>query len=226
MKYLIFSILVFLQLQSLAQTSCFAGLTGIGDSISINGNMYISGNLILGAGTYITDINVTNDTVNFVSVDSTFKLQTLGNLEITASGDSIGIAGGGNKLGTDDIGTKELFITIYGSGSSVPTGDGTDGLPIPFSFNGMNLVDVIATTYAKGITGTTNIMVRRSRGGTDVDMLSSPVTIGDEFYALDGTINVSNDDVQTGDMIFIDIDAVHSGTAPLGLSVALEFRKP
>ena len=67
--------------------------------------------------------------------------------------------------------------------------------------------------------------VRRRRAGADVDMLSTKVTIGDEYFASDGVINASNNDVNTGDQIYVDRDSIHSGTAPLGLSITLMFEK-
>jgi len=66
--------------------------------------------------------------------------------------------------------------------------------------------------------GTGSIIPEKHR-----DMLSTKVTIGDELFASDGVVNTSYDDVQTGDMIYIDIDAIHSGTAAKGLSVSMEF---
>ena len=89
--------------------------------------------------------------------------------------------------------------------------------------NGYDLTEVICGVYDKGVTGTTNVMIHRRRGGVDVDMLSAAVTIGDEWYASDGSIDTSNDDVATGDTIVVDVDAVHSGTAPNGLTVTLKF---
>jgi len=76
----------------------------------------------------------------------------------------------------------------------------------------------------RGITGTTDIQIRRRRAGADADMLSDKLTLGDEYYVSDETINTDNDDVQTGDQIYVDVDAIHSGTAPLGLSVVLTFK--
>ena len=114
-------------------------------------------------------------------------------------------------------------LVLFASGSSVSTGDGTEAIAIPVFFNGLDLIDALATVHTKGITGTTDIVVRRRRAGSDTDMLSVAITIGDEFYAKDGTIDTANDDVLTGDQIYIDVDAIHSGTAPLGLTVVLSF---
>ena len=116
-----------------------------------------------------------------------------------------------------------IQLVLFASGSSVTTGDGTEAIAIPASLNGLDLIDVLVTVHTKGITDTTDIQVRRRRAGSDADMLSTVVTMGDEFYANDGVIDTANDDVETGDQIYIDVDAIHSGTAPLGLTVVLSF---
>ena len=121
------------------------------------------------------------------------------------------------------IGINHANFALFASTKIVSVRNGTQALTIPTELNGRQLTDVVASVYTKGITGTTDIQVRRRRIGADVDMLSTPITIGDEFFAADGTINVANDDIITGDQIYIDVDAIHSGTAPLGLSVSLTF---
>lgn len=118
---------------------------------------------------------------------------------------------------------KMLGLNLFESDTDVATGDGTVAIPVPLEFNGLNLTDVLATVNTKGVTGTTDVQVRRRRAGAEVDMLSTKVTIGDEYFARDGVINTSNDDIATGDEIYVDVDAIHSGTAAKGLSVILTF---
>lgn len=120
-------------------------------------------------------------------------------------------------------GKKSLQFVAFGSGAAVTTGDGTDGMAIPADMNGLDLIAAVATVHDKGVTGTTDVMVRRWRAGAAADMLSTAITIGDEWFAADGVIDTSNDDVQTGDRIYVDVDAIHSGTAPNGLTVVLTF---
>lgn len=115
---------------------------------------------------------------------------------------------------------------VFESDTSISTGDGRSGFPCGAVLDGMNITAALATVHTKGVTGTTDIQVRRRRAGVNADMLSTKITIGDEFYAADGVIDTSNDDIATGDTLYVDVDAVHSGTAPLGLSVALTFATP
>ena len=77
------------------------------------------------------------------------------------------------------------------------------------------------------------MQIRRSRGAatrSDADMLSTKLTIdsGETSSATAATaavVNTSNDDVATGDLIYVDVDAV-STTAPQGLTVVLVFEEP
>ena len=120
---------------------------------------------------------------------------------------------------------REIALTLFESDASVEVGDGKIAIPIPTNLNGFNLINVLATVHTKGITGSTDVQIRRRRSGSDVDMLSTKITIGDEFYSTDEVINTANDDIATGDNLYIDVDSIHSGTAPLGLSVILIFEK-
>jgi len=120
---------------------------------------------------------------------------------------------------------KTVSFAIYDSDVSVATGDGKHAFTVPKSMATMVLTDVVTSVHTKGITGSTDIQVRRRRSGSDADMLSTKITVGDEYFATDEVVNTSNDDVNTGDQIYIDVDAIHSGTAPLGLSVVLMFEE-
>ena len=124
------------------------------------------------------------------------------------------------------IGTKSIGWAPFEADAACEAGDGVVAFPIPASMNGMNLINVVATVTDKGVTGTMDVQIRRQRGAAEVDMLSTKVTVGDEYFAQDGVVNTSNDDVATGDQIFCDIDAIHSGTAADGCSVIAEFRLP
>lgn len=119
--------------------------------------------------------------------------------------------------------TKSASFVLFKTNEAVVVGDGLAGLTVPLELNGWNITDAVAAVYDKGVTGSTDVQIRRRRGGANVDVLSTKITVGDEWFARDGVINTSNDDLATGDQLFIDVDAIHSGTAPNGLSVTLTF---
>lgn len=122
-----------------------------------------------------------------------------------------------------DYDHRAVCIVPFESDEDVSTGDGTIAFTVPNWMDNYLLHDVVASVHTKGITGTTDIQVRKRSGGSDADVLSTKVTVGDEFYARDEGINMANASVSTGDQLYIDVDAVHSGTAPNGLSVSLVF---
>lgn len=114
-------------------------------------------------------------------------------------------------------GTEALTVGAFKNGIAVGIGPKLDG---------MNLISATAIVDDKGVTGTTDIQIVRKRGGVDTDMLSTVITLGDEWFASDGVIDAANDDVATGDAITFDIDVIHSGTAPNGLYLVLVFQAP
>jgi len=122
-------------------------------------------------------------------------------------------------------GTKFVNMSIFPSDVEVEIRDGTIALTLPTILAAYDLTDVLASVYVPGVgTGATTIQVRRSRAGADVDMLSTPITISaSEYYQDDGVVDTSNDDVNLGDQIYIDVDSVTLTTPPKGLSVVLTF---
>jgi hypothetical protein len=105
----------------------------------------------------------------------------------------------------------------------------------------MNLVAVNANVFAAGTTGTINIDIARCAAttagaictgtGTSIaDMLSTNITIDSgendtATAAAAAVIDTGSDDVATGQVLRIDIDAVHT-TPATGLLVNMEFALP
>jgi hypothetical protein len=124
------------------------------------------------------------------------------------------------------FGIESFGIGLFESDTSVAVVTGKIGVPAPAKLNGFNIVDVLIAVDSPGITGTTDVQLLRRRGGVEVNVLSVEVTLGDQWYANDGTVNLSNDDIQTGDMFYLKVTGVHSGTPPLGLSGVVSASKP
>ena len=130
----------------------------------------------------------------------------------------------GDTSWSDDW-TGAVF-TLVESDTAVAVVDGTTPFTVPPTMNGWELYDVIASVHDKGITSTMNIQIRKRSGGSDSDMLSTLITVGDEFYCSDEVVkNDDTEDVATGDEIYADIDQIHSGTAANGLTVTCLFRR-
>ena len=122
-----------------------------------------------------------------------------------------------------------IGILVEAGDTALGTGDAKNGnfITIPIGMNGWNLTQVIASVFTAGTTGTTDVQIRNVTDS--VDMLSTKITIdsGETSFATAATppvIDTNNDDVATGDVLTIDVDAVHT-TPPDGLAVVLTFEK-
>jgi hypothetical protein len=129
---------------------------------------------------------------------------------------------------------KGFGFTHSASDSDVTTGDGKLAYAVGGDLAGHNVVGVVATVATAGSGGTTEVQLRRRRGdsgsGTDVDMLSTRCAIdsGERSSATAATaavVDTASDDLQAGDLIYLDVDSV-SSTKPKGLSVSVVCRLP
>lgn len=126
------------------------------------------------------------------------------------------------------LNTRSAQLLCVPAGTTLTTGDGKGGIffRVPSAINGWNLTGVAANVTVASSSGTPTIQVRRVRAGSPADMLSTRITIdANELDSKDAAtpavINASNDDVATGDQIYIDCDV--AGTSTEGLSVLLTF---
>lgn len=117
---------------------------------------------------------------------------------------------------------RSFCLVPFASDAAVTVGDGTIAFCVLADMNGLNVTAVTAGVATAGATsGSTDIQIRRKRGAASADVLSTKVTLSvGEYTISDGVINLSNDDLATGDLIFVDVDAIN-GTAPSGLSVTI-----
>lgn len=142
-------------------------------------------------------------------------------------------------LATSTIfGRKSVQMVGADFATNVAVGNGAFYLRIPPQLNGMNLVGVSANVVTAGTTNATTFQVTRCLAaatgnlcsGTTVSMLSTVggIDSGENDTATAATpavINISNDDVATGQILRLDVVAV-STTPPKGLIVNLEFQLP
>ncbi len=114
------------------------------------------------------------------------------------------------------------------NGDAITTGNGKAYLRIHPAVNGMILTSVGASVSTVSSSGPITLQIRRVRGGSPADMLSTPITIDvsetDSSTAAAAVIDAANDDVATADQVFVDIDA--AGTGAKGLFVTLTFKHP
>jgi hypothetical protein len=145
---------------------------------------------------------------------------------LSASDDDLILSADSDTVNLTSNVKRSVCIAPYASDEPVLVGDGTIAFGVPSDVNDYRLSDAIATVYTAGtVGGTTDVQIRRRRNGSNVDMLTTEITLSvGEFFSNDGVIDSSNDDINTGDQIYIDVDAVTT-TPPQGLSVTLTFVK-
>lgn len=126
------------------------------------------------------------------------------------------------------IASVTLGVEVFPSGTDNETGDAKVFFRIPARLNLHTLTGIAATVYTAGTTGTLDIQIRNKTDA--VDMLSTKLTIDSaetdsSTAATPAVIDTTHDDVATGDVICIDIDAIHT-TAAKGLYVEFTFTAP
>ena len=117
--------------------------------------------------------------------------------------------------------------TIYEDDADTAVADGKKFFAVPAYMSGWELVDVVASVadLNSAASGATTVVIRRVRGATAVDMTSTGVTVGfSEYTASDETVDTANDELATGDKIFVDVNAVTTAVQK-GLSVTAIFEK-
>lgn len=131
---------------------------------------------------------------------------------------------------TQQVSPRVIEIQVFDPATAHTTGDGKAFMYAPSDLNGMNLTSVISALSVVGTGSTTLTQIRRKRAGSDVDMLSTRVSIDAAEYdsttaAAPAVIATANMGILTGDQVYIDHDQNHT-TAGSGLVVYLKFSLP
>lgn len=135
------------------------------------------------------------------------------------------IAAPGNKISFASFsGFRAVCFSVFGSDEDVYVSDGLSFFVVPSAITGVSIVSVIAGVFTKGVSGTSSIQIRKRRDNVDLEVLSTPLTIGDEYYSENCTINSLTSACQTGDKLFVDVESIHSGASPKGLSITIVFQ--
>lgn len=223
------------------------GQDGTHDSTKIAelaGAQTFTGAKTFGAGLLLTTSPKITTGINDANGNETFLMTATASAvnEFTVANAATGnnpvlsMTGGDSNVGLDIKmkGTGKLRkptvigVQVVDAGTATATGDGKAFFRVPAELNGMNLTGVAASVYTAGTTGTTDIQLRNK---TDTaDMLSTKITIDSgetdtSTAATPAVIDTDHDDVATGDIIAIDVDAV-STTAATGLYVEMRFELP
>ena len=224
-------------------TGTWEGTTIAVDQGGTGQTSYVNGQLLIGNTTGNTlskatltegeAIDITNSTGSITISCEDASVTNKGVLEISTvaeiNSSTASLAMTPDLYKDSNLGRAKIAVSIFGTETAVAVvAIGTDDLPsfpVPIELNGWELIDVIATVTDKGVTGTTTVNVNRRRAGVNVAMLSTGVTLGDEWFARDGSVDATNDDLATGDEITPYVTGIHT-TPPNGLFVTYTFRQP
>lgn len=113
---------------------------------------------------------------------------------------------------------------MFSDTQTVTVGDGAMIFAIPLALNGLNLTSAEAFVSTVSSSGAPSVMIRNVTQAAA--MLTTAVTIDANestsySAAIPSVVDTGNDDVATGDLIAIDVDA--AGTGAKGLGVILTF---
>lgn len=128
--------------------------------------------------------------------------------------------------GSDVMGGRTVQVVAFDFGTDVTTGDGKFYFLVDARLAGMNIVDVRSHNVVAGVTGQCDVQLRNVTAAQDI--LSTKLVIATTAILDDGNavIDTAQDDLTLDDRIAIDVDAIHSGTAPKGLIVVIGCRLP
>lgn len=136
----------------------------------------------------------------------------------------------GSSTITGKFSPRSMIIELTASGTALTTGSGKLTVQIPRSLSGYTLSYFNATVDSAGTTGLTRIGMREIEKGKRQIFSTNPsidsTEVSTTTAATPYVINASNARVGGGNHLSIDIPQIHSGTAPKGLDIELEFVYP
>lgn len=203
---------------------------GTGDLLSLS----TAGNLSLG-GVAVPTISSTSTLTNKTLTSAVLNTGVSGTALASASnintGTSTSLIVTPDAIAGSDIGSEPIGFTIDGT---LSTGDGQAYVRVPSQLNGRNIIAVGCGVGTASSSGTPNITFQRGRSAsagsarTKVDILSTALTIDANEYdskdaATPAVINTSNDDLATGDYLYVNIDGVGTGSADLSCNLVAQL---
>ena len=209
-----------------------------------NGELLIGGTsgpavatLTAGAG---IDVTVGDGTIEIIGESASTSNAGIVELAIASevtTGTSAALAVTPDSLSQSVVfGTRYVQCVVFDSGTDIAEGNGKFFFHIPAGLNGMNLVETHARVATAGSGSAVQVQLflntSTTNAATGNDMLTNLLTIDDgELDSADSgvseDIDETYDDVDTNDMIRIDVDGNGGdSTIAKGLIVTLGFRIP
>lgn len=203
------------------------GTQAISSDVSIGGTNATNSAFFFDESSGIAYVGETNGVVQFG--DGTDRTQTLLRMDLASTDLTFGF-----NSSTDQVEINYPLVvtgtaTIDNTGmqaidNTTTVTTGSFGLlPVAADYNTWVVNDMLVRVNTPpGGTGEISVNLFRDRAGTAVPVFSTPVTLSaGEYFAVDGSINVANDDVLTGDAWIVSVGGTNTGTQATGLSAIL-----
>lgn len=130
-----------------------------------------------------------------------------------------------DALAGSDYGLLTVALWATAPDGDAATGTGLNYYDVFSNMDGFVLQSVSAKCVTAGVTGTMTLDVNLN--GTSVFTLNNELDVASGATTDNGTAAINGTQtLSTGDVLSVDMDAVHSGTAAVGVRVLLTFRKP
>lgn len=192
------------------------------------------------ADSAVTTGKLNNAGVTYAKIQNVAASRLLGRYDATAAGVTQEISLDTDLSFDSTNGRIRTFLTrpfsvqVLDGATALTTGDGKAYWRIPASLNGIDVTGVAAQVIATSTTGTPTIQIARGRQATPTsnftytDILSTKITIDSGEYdakdaATAAVIDTSNDTLNTGDVLRIDVDSAGTGTTGLNVTVECKF---
>lgn len=118
---------------------------------------------------------------------------------------------------------RYISVQVDAFDTAATTGNVKVAVPVPDDLAGYTLADAEARVYTAGVTGALDMsLVKRTTAGAEATAYTLEVTSG-VTDASTGQGSLSNRTVAAGDLILVNVTAIHSGTASSGLWVVMRF---
>jgi len=134
-----------------------------------------------------------------------------------------------DTLAKSHFGKRDIGFAIHDDGDNTTVADGEKFYVVPSCYDTYSVVD--ATCGVSGLNGATGgattVQLRKVRNGVAHDVFMTQITIShNEYSASDESVNATCTDLNTGDLLYWDIDGITTGHPHQGLGCSAVVYKP
>lgn len=129
-----------------------------------------------------------------------------------------------SAISTLEANDRVLVLPAIATATAATVADGKFFFIVPAELNGLVIKEVRGCVASAGVASAGETMDVQLRNVTQTaDILSTKLQFAEAVQADNGAavIDTDEDDLTTGDVIAVDVDQIHAGTAADGLTITL-----